>query len=268
MLTAPAGPRFAIYFVPAADSALYRFGAAVLGYDCYTGETVARSLGACSGKSLPQRKRGVDTGYPKRTCANAIEAEADWAALTAEPRRYGFHATLKAPFRLRDDYHEANLVAQMRALAASVVDPPRIEPVVDLIAGFVAIVPRAPSSALDRLAADCVTRLDGFRAPMAAEDKARRAAAGLGVAQIAHLERWGYPYVLDEFRFHMTLTGRIAADRRAAIHAHLREAFAKACGSHPIVLDRLTLVRQDNPDAPFRVVAQTTPSPVPGAAHK
>ena len=239
MLTAPTGPRFAIYFVPAADSALYRFGAAVLGYDCYTGEAVARSQAG----------------------------ETDWAALTAEPRRYGFHATLKAPFRLRGEYGEADLIAQMRALAASVVESPRLEPTVDLIAGFVAIVPQAHSPALDRLAADCVTRFDRFRAPMTADETARRTAAGLSDAQAANLERWGYPYVLDEFRFHMTLTGRIAADRRAAIHSHLRQAFAQACGSHPIVLDRLALVRQDHPDAPFRVVAQTTPSPVPGAAQ-
>ena len=30
-------PRYAVYFVPAADSDLYRFGSAVLQYDGYTG---------------------------------------------------------------------------------------------------------------------------------------------------------------------------------------------------------------------------------------
>src|SRR5450755_1194834 len=57
------GPRFAIYFVPAANTALYRFGAAVLGYDCYTGEPAARP-----------RDGGL--------------TEAEWAGLTAEPRTY------------------------------------------------------------------------------------------------------------------------------------------------------------------------------------
>jgi hypothetical protein len=32
--------RYAIYFIPSAESGLYRFGRAALGYDCYTGEEV------------------------------------------------------------------------------------------------------------------------------------------------------------------------------------------------------------------------------------
>jgi putative phosphonate metabolism protein len=231
VLTRRAGPRFAIYFVPGAATALYRFGAAVLGYDCYTGEAV----------TCP------------RPPAPAL-SEADWAPLTAEPRRYGFHATLKAPFRLRDEFAEDDLVAALREFAASITDSPRFEPMVDLIAGFVAIVPQNRAAAVDHLAADCVTRFDRFRAPMTAEERARRTAGGLSAAQMHNIERWGYPYVLDEFRFHMTLTGRVATDRRAAIHAHLRDAFAQACGFDPIAVDQLALVRQDHAGSPFRVV--------------
>lgn len=225
-----ASPRFAIYFVPGPDTALYRFGAAVLGYDCYTGASVAR------------------TGAGDLT-------EADWAALTAEPRTYGFHATLKAPFRLRDEFAAADLLADMRALAVAVPNIPTFEPAVELIGGFVAVVPRGPAPALCRLAAHCVTDFDRFRAPMTTDETARRTATVLSAAQAANLERWGYPYVLDEFRFHMTLTGRVAPDRRTAVNALLREAFAQACGFHPIALDRLALVRQDF-GAPFRVVGQ------------
>ena len=90
-----AGPRFAIYFVPPAGTALYRFGAAVLGYDCYTGEDVERLR---------------DSGL----------TQAEWAALTAEPRRYGFHATLKAPFRLRAELDHEDLLAEIRTLAAAI----------------------------------------------------------------------------------------------------------------------------------------------------
>jgi len=223
------GPRFAIYFVPAADTALYRFGAAVLGYDCYTGEGVAR-------------------------LRDVALSESEWAALTAEPRTYGFHATLKAPFRLQGEFDHADLLAEVRTFAAAVPTIPALEPAVGLIAGFVAIVPRTASPALDRLAADCVTAFDRFRLPMTAPERSRRLAAGLSPRQAAHLERWGYPFVFEEFRFHMTLTGRIAPDRRAAIHALLQDEFAKACGYGPIWLDRLALARQDRPDAPFRVI--------------
>jgi putative phosphonate metabolism protein len=224
-----AGPRFAIYFVPPAGSALYRFGAAVLGYDCYTGENTERLRDG----SLTQ---------------------AEWAALTAEPRRYGFHATLKAPFRLRPEFDSEDLLAAVRALATSIPTAPTLEPVVGLIAGFVGIVPALQSAALDRLAADCVTAFERFRLPLTAPERENRLAAGLSPRQAANLDRFGYPYVLEEFRFHMTLTGRIVPERRAAIHALLQNRFAKACGLAAIRLNRLALVRQDHPDAAFRVI--------------
>jgi len=222
--------RFAIYFVPAPDTALYRFGASVLGYDCYTGASVAR-MHACE------------------------LTEAAWTALTAEPRTYGFHATLKAPFRLREGFAETDLLAQMQAAAATLANIPTFEPAVELISDFVAVVPRDRTPALDRLAVQCVKTFDRFRAAITADEKARRTAAGLSAPQAENLERWGYPYVLDEFRFHMTLTGRIAPERRTTVHALLREAFGRACGFHPIALDRLALVRQDF-GGPFRVVGQ------------
>jgi putative phosphonate metabolism protein len=225
-----AAPRFAIYFVAAPDTALYRFGAAVLGYDCYTGEPVEHLHGA-----------GL--------------TQIDWAALTAEPRTYGFHATLKAPFRLRDELEPATLLADVRTFAASIRSIPILQPAVGLIGGFVAIVPRAPSPALERLAADCVTAFDRFRRPVTPEERSRRAAAGLSQRQTTYLERWGYPYVFEEFRFHMTLTGRIEADRRRVIHALLQDAFARRCGLEAIALDRLALMRQDQPDAQFHVIA-------------
>jgi putative phosphonate metabolism protein len=224
-----AGPRFAIYFVPAAGTALYRFGAAVHGYDCYTGEGVTRLR---------------DVGL----------SEAEWAALTAEPRTYGFHATLKAPFRLRDEFDHDDLLADVRTLAASISNVPTIAPVVGLIGGFVAIVPRVASPALDRLAADCVTAFERFRLPMTEQERSKRLAAGLSPHQAANLNRWGYPYVFEEFRFHMTLTGRIGPDRRQAVHALLQNEFARRCGDGPIRLDRLALVRQDRPNTPFRVI--------------
>jgi putative phosphonate metabolism protein len=225
------GPRFAIYFVPAADTAFYRFGAAVLGYDCYTGEPVAR-------------------------LRHVALTEAEWAALTAEPRTYGFDATLKAPFRLRDELDPADLLADLRMLAASITAIPTLEPVVGLIGGFVAVVPATASPALGRLAADCVTAFERFRLPMTEQERSKRLAAGLSRQQTANLDRFGYPYVFEEFRFHMTLTGRVEPDRRTAIHALLQNEFARACGAEPVRLDRLALARQDRPGAAFRVIGQ------------
>ena len=81
-------------------------------------------------------------------------------------------------------------------------------------------------------------------------------AAGLNHRQIANLDRWGYPYLFDDFRFHMTLTGPVPPPRRDRIATLLEEQFARRCGDHPIVVDRLALLRQDHADARFRLVRE------------
>jgi putative phosphonate metabolism protein len=230
-------PRYAIYFVPVADSPLYRFGAAALGYDCFTGADIPTF------DTLP------------------VDAAA-WRTMTDEPRRYGFHATLKAPFRLAAERDEAELLDTFAAFSGAIESFPTIVPAVRLLGRFVAIVPASAKLALDRLAASCVTHFDGFRAPLSDTERGRRLAAHLTAAQIANVERWGYPYVFDEFRFHMTLTGTLAADRQGPLLAYLLESFARVCGEHPIPIDRLALLRQDRADARFAVIADAPIGPI------
>ncbi|KIZ46315.1 DUF1045 domain-containing protein, partial [Rhodopseudomonas palustris] len=130
---------------------------------------------------------------------------------------------------------------------------PAIVPVVDAIDGFMAVLPAAPSDALKTLAQACVETFDGFRAPLSAQDRARRKPEALTATQLDHLDRWGYPYVMDEFRFHMTLTGRLPVERRAALLALLREHFA-ALDLAELTLDRIGLFRQDSATTPFQVI--------------
>ncbi len=183
-------------------------------------------------------------------------AFADWHDLTRAPRPYGFHATLKAPFALADPRGEAELRAACADFAARPRAVPVIEPVVSLVGGFVALVPADVPEALTRLAAECVETFDAFRAPLTASDRARRNPAALSARQVAHLDRWGYPYVFDEFRFHMTLTGRLPPDRQAPVLAMLRARFAALdCGR--CAVDRLVLLRQEA-GASFRVVEAWT----------
>jgi putative phosphonate metabolism protein len=223
--------RYAIYFVPQQDSELYRFGAAVLGYDCHTGDGV------------PFLELGI--------------AASTWADLTEAPRTYGFHATLKAPFRLRPELREADLIAALRRFARgrNQRSAPILTPVVEPLADFIAIVPQSATAPIVQLATDCVTAFDHFRAPMSSEERARRLHAGLSARQAEHLEKWGYPYVLEDFRFHMTLTAGLDRDRRAALLKLLQEAFAKVHGSRAVAIDRIALVRQDSSAARFRVLA-------------
>ena len=131
------------------------------------------------------------------------------AACLDAPRRYGFHGTLKAPFRLADQASEAELLCAVERFAGprTVLSGPPLR--LAALADFLALVPSEPFEELDRLAADCVTAFDRFRAPLGEEELARRRRAGLSPHQEALLLRWGYPYVMDAFRFHLTLTERL-----------------------------------------------------------
>ena len=237
-MTTDAQARYALYFVPAADSDLYGFGSAMLGYDCYTGADLPRP-------------------------ADLDIADADWRALTAEPRRYGFHATLKAPFRLAPSRREDELIAAVLAFARGPHEIARIAPEVRLLGTFTAIVPRAPVAALAALAATCTTEFDQFRAPLSDEERARRNPSRLTERQVNHLERWGYPYVFADFRFHMTLIGPLPVERRDDVPIRLRASFARVWGDRPIAIDRIGVCKQDGTGARFRVLQHSplTPSP-------
>ncbi|UWU69796.1 DUF1045 domain-containing protein [Bradyrhizobium sp. NC92] len=223
-------PRYAIYFAAGSDSALSRFGAELLGYDAYTGD------------ELP---------FPQQ----ALHVAPDWREVSADPRKYGFHATLKAPMALSPGKTEADLKAACAAFAAEARPHPVISPIVDSISGFIAVIPAEPVEALEQLAADCVREFDPFRAALTAEDRARRKPEKLSERQRDYLDRWGYPYVMEEFRFHMTLTGRLDAERRGPILQMLRERFA-ALQLDALAVDRIALFKQDDAKARFRIIGE------------
>jgi putative phosphonate metabolism protein len=221
-------PRYAIYYVPAPGSDLDRFGAQLLGYDAFSGEE----------QPFPN---GIGQIVP------------DWRDLTRDPRKYGFHATLKAPMALAPGRTEAELLAACESFANTPRSIPVIRPVVDSISGFIAVTPAEPSADLERLAADCTREFDSFRAPLTPEDRARRSPSRLTPKQQKHLDRWGYPYVMEDFRFHLTLTGRLEAERRETLLTVLRQRFA-ALKITALAVDRIALFRQDGADSRFRIV--------------
>jgi putative phosphonate metabolism protein len=228
-------PRYAIYYAPAPGSDLDRFGAQLLGYDAF------------GGGDLPFAD-GIEQTVP------------DWRELTQDPRKYGFHATLKAPVPLAAGRTEAELLAACESFAGTPRKIPVIRPVVDSISGFITLVAAEPSAELERLAADCTREFDSFRAPLTPEDRARRNPQQLTPRQRDYLERWGYPYVMEDFRFHLTLTGRLHSERRAAILPILRQRFA-ALGMATLAIDRIALFRQDDADSRFTIIGHHALTP-------
>ncbi|WP_407519881.1 DUF1045 domain-containing protein [Methylobacterium oryzisoli] len=213
--------RYALYYTPAPGTPLARFGDGILGYDSATGAAVA---------PLP--------GF------------AEAGAVTASPRRYGFHATLKAPMRLAEGFGEDDLIAAAAALSAD-HPPVTVGPLaVATLGGFTALVPAEAPPDLGLFAAECVAALDPLRAPLTAAELARRDPERLRPRQRALLARWGYPHVFEEFRFHMTLTDALPQPEREPWRARLQAAYG---AGEPLVIDAVTLLRQDG-EAPFRVL--------------
>lgn len=218
--------RHAVYFVPPEGSPLERLGAAWLGRDA--------------------AGRPVD-GPP----LDLPISQTEMAALTAGPRHYGVHATLKPPFTLAEGTTPNGLEVAVAGLAARLpaISAPPLE--VAVLGRFIALRPAAPCPALDTLGAACVTDLDKFRASQAPDELARRRSAGLTARQAALLAQWGYPYVLDAFRFHMTLTQPIDdADQRTALTEALATFFAPALGQ-PLRVAEIALCSQPERSAPF-----------------
>jgi putative phosphonate metabolism protein len=222
-------PRYAIYFSPAKHSAWWNFGAHWLGRDEHD-----------------------NTALPQPAVAD-IGPE-DLKALTAEPRRYGIHATLKAPFHLSAGHQEADLVARLGRLAQTLA-PVALGPLqLATLGNFVALVPQAPPADLQTLAAACVTGLDDLRAPLTEAELARRRSAGLDAREAELLALHGYPHVLERFRFHMTLTGPVDADTAQRVRQALAGEASRLNAQAPLSLDRLCLFVEQGPGAPFQRV--------------
>lgn len=220
--------RYAIYYSPAPDEPLADLGRQWLGRDPHD-----------------------DASHP-RPEVTGIAADR-MAELTADACRYGLHATMKAPFRLAPGRDATELRRALRefTLIRRDVLIPRLE-LSDAL-GFPALVPAEPCPPLDTLAADCVRAFDLFRADPTPEEVERRKAKGLTAAQKDHLLHWGYPYVFEDFRFHMTLAGPIPDnEERAAVMAALRDHFAPVLNK-PLCIKSLCLFTEPEKGAPFRL---------------
>jgi putative phosphonate metabolism protein len=175
-----------------------------------------------------------------------------WDRITDAPRRYGFHGTIKPPFRLAGGHSAGELHAATAALCARLAPVSLPGLAFDRLDGFLALTPVGDTAPLSALAARVVETLDAFRAPPDAAEIARRQPDRLNQRQRALLDRWGYPHVMEEFRFHLTLTGDLAPQASAAVEAAIRPLFQPLLPS-PFRLDSLCLFGQQR-DGLFRLL--------------
>jgi hypothetical protein len=235
--------RYALYLAPTPESPLGRFGSTVLGRDAASGAAI-------EGYAPP--------GY----------SSAEWRTITADARRYGFHATLKAPFRLGEDRSvdalEEAIADLARAHAPFSLGPLRVSTLAfGAGRGFVALTPSARSAPLAALEADALQKLDLFRAEMTEADRARRKPERLTDRKRELLERWGYPYVLDQFRLHFTLSNAVV-DPTSLANA-LGADFARLVPDPDFRVDALALFVEAAPSAAFQVARRFALGPADGS---
>lgn len=226
--------RYAVYWAPQPAHPLWRAGIEWLGRDASVSAAPARPGTAREG--------------------------------TAAPRRYGFHATLKAPIVLREGATAADFLAAVQALAQGIrrLAMPRLQ--VDTLGGFVALRPAEPveaTHALRRLADACVRSLDEWRAPMDAKTLQHRLPDDrLSPARQQCVHRWGYAHVFEHWRFHMTLSDTLPNDApgdalRQRLVDEATRHFAAALAV-PLACESLCVFVEPTPGAPF-VLAHRVP---------
>ena len=226
MTKTDAAHRYAIYFAPRPDSPWWQAG--------------SQWLGRCALTQQAQAQPAV-SGVPADI----------FGRLTAHPRRYGWHATLKAPFMLAPGIDEKQLRDATRQLAKTLPSFTLPALQVSRLDDFLALVPADASPAIDVVERACVTVLHELAAPLPPTELQRRRAGGLTPAQEALLLRWGYPFVLEAFRLHLSLTGSLAGVEPAqvlAIHEAARKCFEPL---PPCRFDNLALFAEPTPGADF-----------------
>lgn len=221
--------RYGLYYAPGTESAWWEAGCRWLGYD-------AATLSKLAQVAVP----GISPVLLNKICTTA--------------QRYGFHATLKAPFRLAEGFNEQHLLDMAQAFC-EVQTPIQIPQLaVRPLGDFLALRPTRESAELAELAMRCVSFFDLLRAPPSEHELIKRRRAGLSLRQEDLLQKWGYPYTEDEFRFHLTLTDSLADMDEDVVYAVRRAAeqcFEAVVEGHPLTLDRIVIFRESQDGAPF-----------------
>ena len=221
--------RFAIYFVPPESNDLTRFTASWFGWDVY---------------------KGIKVDYPVLHNLNY-----DIKEITNTPSKYGFHGTLKAPFSLVPDKTIDDLKLSLSMLSRSIkkFEIPSI--CLRIIDEFIAIVPTSQNESIHSLAKKCLEDLDSFREAESDEILNKRRSGRLSTSEEHNLLKWGYPYVLDDFQFHLTMTGKLPLKVCKHVFSVLSLELHEVLNA-PLFIGKICLVGENKMDGKFGVIEE------------
>ena len=211
--------RYAIYYIP--DLQLFQIGSDWLGWNSITGQETTLS--------------------------------ANHRRITDRPRKYGFHATVKPPFSLASNSTQGDLQDAFQTFCATVSPATGGTLKINRLGRFLAMTQDVQSNDVTELAASTVSHFDKFRAPLSDQEIAKRRQRRLTPQQDALMLRWGYPYVMQEFKFHMTLTGPLQNDEIDTIKHDANKRFQEFL-YQPLNLASLALLGEDRDSGRFHVI--------------
>jgi hypothetical protein len=221
--------RYAVYFCPSSNSKWGSAGSTWLGRD------------VDADKLLEQVSI---TGLSSQTVKDVTHA----------PRRYGWHATLKAPFELVAETSLEELSDSVSRIARD-FEPFVLPPMqIRALDGFLACTPSEESRNVHRLANRLTMELQVHANPLTPSQIERRRASPLTNRQEQLMLCWGYPHVLDAFRFHFSLTDSLAQCSVQTISLVRQAAERHFPLSKPLLFDALSLVAESAPGADFAIV--------------
>lgn len=222
--------RYALYWAPEHDSPLGAFGRSWLGHDAEPPAAISQRNDFGLGLDCIER-------------------------LTRAPRRYGFHATILAPFHLSADAAVDELKARAERFAS------RRRPIcigrlgIRALGDFLALTPTGSAQALTAFHTECAFAFDRFRAPLSKSDRTRRSQDQLSLSQRLMLAQWGYPYMLSQYRFHLTLTGPLDAAELEPIRTRLADTLESICQQR-VTMESLSLFGDPGQGDTFRLIAR------------
>ena len=187
--------RYAIYYAPPKESSLEEFGRYWFGWD------------PLNAKLINNKHR---INYLNRFgIKNLINIDKN----VLIPKKYGFHGTLIPPFKLNKNYSTNTLFKKTEEIAKKFKKFKFYKFKLKKINNFYAFVQNKKNNNINKLSNRLVRELFKFRSPLTKKEIDRRNPSKLSKLQLSILYKWGYPYLMSEFNFHMTLASEVTGNK-------------------------------------------------------